>query len=683
MPPPGKGSPPDSRFTSEVPVQELIFRDFAGVNVASPRESIKDEQFRWLENVIPLAHGNLAVVNAPSGVLSTFAGQTIHSLSVAILGVDYIFAFLADGSAYYCTLSALTPVSFASAGTFTAPTAIPYTSTAGVSGILIVDPVNGYWDWGVTTALTLTQISQTALAVNVTQQGGKFTAAPTIGFSSGTATATAYIGARQVTLTAAGTLYQIGDVLTIAGGTGLSLATLTVLTTTPATGAILTFSITTQGAYTTIPGSPVTVTGGVGSGCTVTPVWGVTEIHVTAPGSGYSTAPTITNLNSSGGVGAAATVVVGAALNGTAIASYAGRVWIAIGKVIAFTDVGTWNSFAGAGGQLTINDSYLHDNITALYAANGFLYIFGSDSIDILSNVTVVNGVTAFSRTNITSSVGTSSPRSIYPFSRSLMFANNYGVYALSGATPQKVSTNLDGLFDPNVFVGGLIAGSVTIFGELCIAWTMRIVDRFTTIYGVNTTRTVLAVLFRDMWFFVYPTTTGVGFDIGDMLSMPIGDLQALYTFPLAGSNTMRKMFDVQNAITMAYLQTKLWDGGSPVSTKELIRVGLGSSLGAAVSRTVVVTTDNEYTSQSVALVSTELGSGVLTFINFASAPLSFVQSSGVPLVFTSLPSSGYSFKAGKANQMAGKFFGLSITMHQTNINVTLAAVAYRVTRAW
>jgi len=679
---PGKGGASDSRFTSEITQQNQVFREFAGVNVASPRESIKDEQFSWLENVIPLAHGNLAVVNAPSATTATFPQAVIYSLTASISGLDYVFTFLSDGSAYYCTLSNMTPVSFASAATFTAPVAIPYTSTAEASGILITDPVKGYWDWGVTTALTLTQISQTALAVDVTQQGGKFTAAPTIGFSSGTATATAYIGVRSATLTAAGTLYQVGDILTVGGGSGPDKATLTVLTTTAATGAILTFSITTQGAYITIPGSPVTVTGGVGSGCTVTPVWGAVRIDVTNPGSGYSTAPTITNLNSSGGVGAAATVVIGSALNGSAIAAYAGRVWIAIGKVIAFTDIGTWNSFSGAGGQLTINDSYLHTGVTALYAANGFLYIFGPDSIDILSNVTVVSGVTTFSRTNITSSVGTSSPRSIYPFSRSLMFANNYGVYALSGATPQKISTDIDGLFDPNVFVGGLIAGSVTILGELCMAWTMRIVDKFTSLYGVNVTRTLLVLNFKGMWFFVYPNLAMATFDIADMFTLPIGDSQAIYAFPSTSPYTMQKLLAAQSSVTTAYIQTKLWDGGDPMRDKELIRVGVGNTFNAAVSRGIDVTTDNEYGSQPTLLVESRVSASYLTFINFVGLGLNFVQTSGVPLVFTTIPP-GYSLKTGKANQTTGKYFGLSLLLHQTDTNLTIMAAEYRVTRAW
>ena len=53
----------------------IVFREFSGMNVQSPRWSINDNQFAWLENVQPIAHGNLPTVPAPSAALSTLVGE--------------------------------------------------------------------------------------------------------------------------------------------------------------------------------------------------------------------------------------------------------------------------------------------------------------------------------------------------------------------------------------------------------------------------------------------------------------------------------------------------------------------------------------------------------------------------------------------------------------------------------
>lgn len=69
------------------------------------------------------------------------------------------------------------------------------------------------------------------------------------------------------TVAAGGTGYTVGDVLTVAGGTGVS-ATLTVATVS--TGVITGVTITSVGAYTVNPSSPNSVTGGTGTSATIT-----------------------------------------------------------------------------------------------------------------------------------------------------------------------------------------------------------------------------------------------------------------------------------------------------------------------------------------------------------------------------------------------------------------------------
>lgn len=71
--------------------------------------------------------------------------------------------------------------------------------------------------------------------------------------------------ATQAAIVAAGTGYSAGDTLTVVGGTGTA-ATIKVLTVS--TGAITNMYVLTGGIYSVFPTSPVSVTGGGGTGAT-------------------------------------------------------------------------------------------------------------------------------------------------------------------------------------------------------------------------------------------------------------------------------------------------------------------------------------------------------------------------------------------------------------------------------
>lgn len=677
----GPSAKQDPKFVSgpEVPSNTLVFREFGGVNVTSPRQSIGDEQFSWLENVMPIAPGNLPVMNVPMYTGVSHAAAVIYQCTANITGTDYDFEFLSDGSAFYTAIGTFVSTSFAPAGTFTAPQAIPYTtSDDGTPGLLIIDPANGYYDFGLTAPLTLTKISGSLAEAEIINPGGGYTSSPTATITGGGGTgaiATTTIGVRNAVLAGAGTGYLAGDLLAMVDGTNTDAAVMSVTTVNSGTGAITAFSIEDQGTYTVAPSNPVSVTGGAGSGATFTLNFGVTGIDLTNPGTGYTSTPTVA-LSGGGGTGASASIQLNGDLNGSAIAAYAGRVWISSGKITNYTDIDSYNSFGGAGGSFTINDSYLHNGINALYSANGYLYFFGDDSIDILSNVQVSNGVTTFSRTNITASVGTAFQQSVFPYYRSLMFANQYGIYALSGATPQKISDDIDGLFKPGIFLGGLVAGAVTIFGELCMCWTMKIVDNFTSLYGGGTTRTILVCYFKQRWFFSSP-----GFDFVQIASVPSAGGQSLFAVSAGAPSKLYQAFEANESNTLAFVQTKLWDGGAPIQNKELTRAGLSVIYSATVDRTLIVTTDNEFLSQPISQIGSSQVSGI-TFVNNLNQALQFINNLGQDINFFANAFS-YSLEQGASTTNGGKYFGMSVTAHQTDINFPLFAVQYRNTVIW
>ena len=156
----------------------------------------------------------------------------------------------------------------------------------------------------------------TVTAITRTNGGGNYTTAITATLSAPTtvggvqATAIAYVGATTVVITSAGTGYAVNNVLTVVGGTGIQAQTYTVSTVS---GGIITgITIQNYGQYTVLPTNPVSVTGGGGSGATLTlSNWSMTNIAVNAAGSGYVEQPTVT-LSGSGGSGAAAYATVGA-----------------------------------------------------------------------------------------------------------------------------------------------------------------------------------------------------------------------------------------------------------------------------------------------------------------------------------------------------------------------------------
>ena len=105
-------------------------------------------------------------------------------------------------------------------------------------------------------------------------------------------------------VSAGGTLYGVGDTITLTSGVVLTVATLS-------GSAVATVTITNPGLSTLLPGNPVSqlASSGSGTGASFTLHWGVTGISNTQKGAGYIVAP---NITFSAGA-AAATAVLGPA----------------------------------------------------------------------------------------------------------------------------------------------------------------------------------------------------------------------------------------------------------------------------------------------------------------------------------------------------------------------------------
>ena len=79
--------------------EHKVFREFGGINTQAARQAIKDDEFAWLENVIPIGYANAKVVPAPSSTLATHTGSGYFYKPYNINGTPYVFVATTAGAA--------------------------------------------------------------------------------------------------------------------------------------------------------------------------------------------------------------------------------------------------------------------------------------------------------------------------------------------------------------------------------------------------------------------------------------------------------------------------------------------------------------------------------------------------------------------------------------------------------
>ena len=338
-------------------------------------------------------------------------------------------------------------------------------------------------------------------SIVILSQGSGYLTAPTITFSSGGATATALLISgrlQSVSLTNAGSGYTSPPTISFQGGYGTGASAIAQLTTFR-TGTVSILVNTGGAGYTNAANTVVTITGGGGSNAAATAIIDggqVSAIVMTNPGTGYTSNPTVTITG--GGATTSATATAFATTDTlTDVATFSGRVWVASGRNVFYSAAGSYSDFTSvSAGSVSLTDETLHGNIQALLSANNFLYVFGEDSINVFSDVRVsTSGTTLFTNTNISASVGTKRGNTIFPYFRSLLFMNDYGVYALVGSTTSKLSDTLDGIFPLIDFSQPVSAGQVLLNNILCAAFSFTYNDPS---LGA---RQIQAVFFEKKWF--------------------------------------------------------------------------------------------------------------------------------------------------------------------------------------
>jgi len=507
-------------------------------------------------------------------------------------------------------------------------TIAPPTSSTGVQAQAVVSTLSGGSIYG----------------VQITNPGYGYTAVPSITVTGGggnSANLTATLGSGLVSgisITNAGTGYTSTPTVTISGGGGNNAT---------AVAGFLSFANNTVGVtitnggtgYTSTPN--VTISGGGGNNAAATAIiagGAVVGVVMTNPGSGYTSNPNVT-ISGGGGNGATATAAATTKAN-NGLETFQGRVWISQGRTVFYTAAGQYNDFASiSAGNLTLADDTLHSNINSLLSANNFLYVFGDDSINVFSDVRVgTNGITTFTNTNVSASVGSRRPGSIFPYFRSVLFMNDYGIYALVGATTTKISDALDGIFPLIDFSYPITGGQVLINNILCAAFNFYYND---PIMGL---RPIQAVFFDKKWFITSQGTL--------LRTTSVPRLGIIYLYGTGGTDLIRAYANTTANVSTRLL-TALWPMQDTIRTKQALKFGIEATLtqGGVLN----VTVDSETgSSPSYTLTNVSLG-----WTNNLGATIPWQNNSLQTIGW--LSTSGYSLYKSDAMQY-GKYLGLTVT---------------------
>ena len=303
-----------------------------------------------------------------------------------------------------------------------------------------------------------------------------------------------------------------------------------------------------------------------------------------------------------------------AAVTGSAIAVFEGRAWIKTGRrTIQWTAPLTYNDVtvaAGAGSKVLTDPVFVGDIMNLLPALQQ-LWVIGEGAVNAISNVQTLGTpfVTTFNDTNIVSSVGSNFPASVSTFFRTIVFLTQYGVYAIVGATPQKLSDKLDGLFPDLTLTADCPYAIGTVHNVFIWAVLVPYVPPLT---GVGAARRLLLCFAQGKWFFA--SLTGLTW-IGSVV------IDGQPTIWGTTGTTLTRLFADATVPVTYTAKSKLFDFGDSTQVKLMNHVGLEFSSEHVVTPTLQV--ENETVQQAVPVTAANLitwmGLGPIVFSGAAA----------------------------------------------------------------
>ena len=432
--------------------------------------------------------------------------------------------------------------------------------------------------------------------------------------------------------------------------------------------------VTNGGTYAATPS--VTISGGSGSGATAHAVMGgsgasqfVASVVLDNPGTGYKPGDTITVAFSPAST-TAATARIWPQTTGTSIDVFAGRVWWINNRLLSFTGTNGYDDTnpANAAGSTTITDRDLSHNLQAVRNLNNYLYIFGDTSIRQIGSISVNASVTLFTTLTLASDIGTTYLMTIKSYNRLVLFANKNGVYGIFGATVQKISDDLDGIFQLTDFALQMSAAlhdfhvQVTSGGSIhCYMILLKYMD------PVRGSRSILCVFQNNKWFVV-----SQGDGILAVCSLPFLGTSQFEAFASSGADVTQLLQDTTTAVPIL-LQTSLTYHGAPITAKRPIRAGV-----AVLSKT----------SQSFNMkILTEYGS--LTYPLIVANPVIWYNAAGQVVQWQNASLQNVYFIAGgfqfpyTSVEGYGKFIGCDVSGTMVGFAINGVSIEYNDADLW
>lgn len=400
----------------------------------------------------------------------------------------------------------------------------------------------------------------------------------------------------SATLTAGGANYTSAPSITVPAAAPAA-SVLASITAFLGTEAVATIVRDTGGTGYLIPPNVSIVGGGATTPATAHATLSGTSVNaliLDTAGAGYTSTPTVIIGT---GSGAAATAIVWPFIPaGTTLAVFQGRVWLGGGQLLQYTGTEGYDDFnsANAAGSLIISDADLVHAITALRAANNYLFIMGDQSVKQIGNISLnaTGDATLFTILTLSSDQGTIYPRSCIAYERIFLFANSNGVYAVFGSSVQKISDDLDGIFKRIDFSQQPQAALADINAIHNVVYLVRYAD---PVLGV--TRSILLTFTGKKWFVM-----SQGDGLTTVTTACLLSTGNHVTIGSSGMDVTQLLADPTVPVRFKW-QTSLTHHGNAVQRKHTIRVGYAVTALAGSTMTVALDSDEGTISDTQNLV--------------------------------------------------------------------------------
>jgi hypothetical protein len=267
------------------------------------------------------------------------------------------------------------------------------------------------------------------------------------------------------------------------------------------------------------------------------------------------------------------------------VAVFSNRVWVYSNRALYVSAINSYTDFTITDGAVIQNltDPQLRGQATRIYSANGYLYILGTSSIFVISDVYIPSGAVppapVFSVLNVQAIIGCDQPGSVFTFDRNLMFANTYGLWVMSGVTAQRLSEDIDGTIQYLDTTFPISGGTSKVENILNSGFLIK--QKNDPVFG---TRTIVAMNFDNKWWFAnYGNLTFVTSAISN--NQPV-------MFGLLNNNLYQLFYDEVNSPYSSWTGP-LWPMEDQLSDKEVFRAGFEMTITSVNAVTATIDTPN------------------------------------------------------------------------------------------